>query len=74
MLSEGPSIPQVTAPTPLNTYRNAKEGLVPTIIPDFVRTSPVPSVNPLILHWCYSLGPRLRTPLLPNILPFLFYR
>ena len=43
MSSEGPSIPPVTAPTPLNTYHTAKENLVSPIIPDFVRTSPVPS-------------------------------
>ena len=43
MSSEGPSIPQVTAPTPLN----AKTNLVPAIIPDFVRTSPVPSSQPV---------------------------
>ena len=47
MSSEGPSIPQVTAPTPLNTYHNAKESVVSTIIPDFVRTSPVPSSHPV---------------------------
>ena len=43
MSSEGPSIPQVTAPVPLN----AKTNLVPAIIPDFVRTSPVPSSQPV---------------------------
>jgi hypothetical protein len=47
MSSEGASVPQVAAPTPLNTYHIAKENLVSAIIPDFVRTSPVPS----------SLGP-----------------
>ncbi|KAI0256190.1 hypothetical protein BJV78DRAFT_1278730 [Lactifluus subvellereus] len=46
MSSEAPSIPQVTAPTPLHPYRT-KENLVPSsIIPDFVRTSPVPSPQP----------------------------
>ena len=43
MSSEGPSIPEVMAPTPLNTYHIAKENLVSAIIPDFVRTSPAPS-------------------------------
>ena len=46
MSSEAPSIPQVTAPTPLHPYRT-KEKLIPSsIIPDFVRTSPVPSLQP----------------------------
>lgn len=49
MSSEGPSIPQVAAPTPLSTYHNAKENLVSAIIPDFVRTSPVPS-SQLVVH------------------------
>lgn len=44
MSSEGPSILQVTVPTPLNI---AKENLVSAIIPDFVRTSPVPSSQPV---------------------------
>jgi RhoGAP domain len=42
MSSEAPSIPQLTAPTPLHHYR-AKTNLVPSTIPDFVRTSPSPS-------------------------------
>ncbi|KAI0305522.1 hypothetical protein B0F90DRAFT_1815135 [Multifurca ochricompacta] len=42
MSSEAPSIPQMTAPTSLNTY-HTKDNLVSTIIPDFVRASPVPS-------------------------------
>ncbi|KAI9461222.1 hypothetical protein BJY52DRAFT_1117257 [Lactarius psammicola] len=46
MSSEGASIPQVTVPTPLNI---AKENLVSAIIPDFVRASPVPSPQPVIL-------------------------
>jgi RhoGAP domain len=45
MSSEAPSIPQVTAPTPLHHYR-AKPNLVPSTIPDFVRTSPSPSPCP----------------------------
>ncbi|KAF8271250.1 hypothetical protein EI94DRAFT_1797233 [Lactarius quietus] len=45
--SESPSIPQATAPTPLNTYHNTKESIVSAIIPDFVRTSPVPSPPPV---------------------------
>src|SRR6266702_580021 len=46
MSSEGASIPQMTVPTPLNI---AKENLVSAIIPDFVRTSPVPSSQPVFL-------------------------
>ena len=40
--SEDPSIPQMIAPTLINAYY-AKENVVPTIIPDFVRTSPQPA-------------------------------
>ncbi|KAH8979226.1 hypothetical protein EDB86DRAFT_3089293 [Lactarius hatsudake] len=44
MSSESPSILQVTVPTPLNI---AKDSLVSAIIPDFVRTSPMPSSQPV---------------------------
>ena len=40
--SEDPSIPQMIAPTLINAYY-AKENVGPTIIPDFVRTSPQPA-------------------------------
>ena len=47
MSSEGPSIPRVTAATSLDTNHNAKEKPLPAIIPDFVRTSPVLSSQPV---------------------------
>ena len=40
--SEAPSIPQLAAPMPVNAYY-AKENLVSSTIPDFVRTSPRPT-------------------------------
>jgi hypothetical protein len=55
--SEDPSIPQMIAPTLINAYY-AKENVIPTIIPDFVRTSPQPADHIPVLFPGTETAPR----------------
>jgi hypothetical protein len=55
--SEDPSIPQMIAPTLINAYY-AKENVVPTIIPDFIRRSPQPAEHIPVLFPGTEAAPR----------------